>query len=95
MPNRAIPFKKRWTWRGHSGKLEFLEQPTPADDLLALRQVTENSPVPILADESLHGPACLRSPTSAAHGSPPNYPAADWIAPADWTPSPAQISPQW
>jgi len=39
------------------GKLEFLEQPTPAADLSALRQVTENSPVPILADESLQGPA--------------------------------------
>ena len=38
------------------GKLEFLEQPTPAVDLNALRQVTENSPVPILADESLRGP---------------------------------------
>jgi L-alanine-DL-glutamate epimerase-like enolase superfamily enzyme len=38
------------------GKLEFLEQPTPADDLSALRQVTTNSPVPILADESLRGP---------------------------------------
>jgi len=39
------------------GKLEFLEQPTPADDMSALRQVTNNSPVPILADESLRGPA--------------------------------------
>jgi L-alanine-DL-glutamate epimerase-like enolase superfamily enzyme len=38
------------------GKLEFLEQPTPAGDLSALRQVTESSPVPILADESLRGP---------------------------------------
>jgi len=42
--------------RALDGKLEFLEQPTPADDLVALRQVTENSPVPILADESLRGP---------------------------------------
>jgi L-alanine-DL-glutamate epimerase-like enolase superfamily enzyme len=39
------------------GDLEFLEQPTAADDLPALRQVTENSTVPILADESLRGPA--------------------------------------
>jgi len=39
------------------GKLEFLEQPTPAADVSALRQVTNNSPVPILADESLRGPA--------------------------------------
>jgi len=43
--------------RALDGKLEFLEQPTPADDMSALRQVTNNSPVPILADESLHGPA--------------------------------------
>jgi len=42
--------------RALDGKLEFLEQPTPADDLPALRQVTENSPIPILADESLQGP---------------------------------------
>ncbi len=39
------------------GKLEMLEQPTPADDLDGLRQVTKLSPVPILADESVMGPA--------------------------------------
>ncbi len=52
------------------GKLEFLEQPTPADDLVSLRQVTESSPVPILADESLHGPASALEIASqrAAHG---------------------------
>jgi L-alanine-DL-glutamate epimerase-like enolase superfamily enzyme len=52
------------------GKLEFLEQPTPAEDLLALRQVTENSPVPILADESLRGPASALEIANqrAAHG---------------------------
>jgi L-alanine-DL-glutamate epimerase-like enolase superfamily enzyme len=38
------------------GKLEFLEQPTPADDLGALHQVTKRSPVPILADESVSQP---------------------------------------
>ena len=43
--------------RALEGKLEFLEQPTPADDLSALRHVTHNSPIPILADESLRGPA--------------------------------------
>ena len=37
--------------------IEMLEQPTPADDLPGLRQVTEISPVPILADQSLSGPA--------------------------------------
>jgi L-alanine-DL-glutamate epimerase-like enolase superfamily enzyme len=56
--------------RALDGKLEFLEQPTPADDLLALRQVTESSPVPILADESLRGPASALEITNqrAAHG---------------------------
>jgi L-Ala-D/L-Glu epimerase len=56
--------------RALEGKLEFLEQPTPAEDLLSLRQVTENSPVPILADESLRGPASALEITNqrAAHG---------------------------
>jgi len=55
--------------RALEDRLEFLEQPTPADDLIALRQVTENSPVPILADESLHGPASALQITNqrAAH----------------------------
>lgn len=37
--------------------LEMLEQPTPAGDLVSLRQVTELSPVPVLADQSVMGPA--------------------------------------
>ncbi len=41
--------------RALKGKLEFLEQPTPADDLALMHQVTEYSPIPILADESLQG----------------------------------------
>jgi L-alanine-DL-glutamate epimerase-like enolase superfamily enzyme len=43
--------------RALEGKLEMLEQPTPADDLDALRQVTRLSPVPILADESVIRPS--------------------------------------
>lgn len=43
--------------RALEGKLEMLEQPTPAADLDALRQVTKHSPVPILADQSVAGPA--------------------------------------
>jgi L-alanine-DL-glutamate epimerase-like enolase superfamily enzyme len=39
------------------GELEMLEQPTPAEDLDALREVTRHSPLPILADESIAGPA--------------------------------------
>ena len=50
--------------RALDGRLEFLEQPTPADDLIALRQVTENSPVPILADESMRGPASALESTN-------------------------------
>jgi L-alanine-DL-glutamate epimerase-like enolase superfamily enzyme len=43
--------------RALEGKLEMLEQPTPADDLEALRQVTKHSPVPVLAAQSVTGPA--------------------------------------
>jgi len=43
--------------RALEGKLEMLEQPTPAADLNGLRQVTKHSPVPILADQSVMGPA--------------------------------------
>ena len=43
--------------RALKGKLEMLEQPTPPDDLTSLRRVTELSPVQILADQSVTGPA--------------------------------------
>jgi len=43
--------------RALDGVVEMLEQPTPPEDLLALRQVTETSPLPILADQSVTGPA--------------------------------------
>ncbi len=39
------------------GELEMLEQPTPAHDLDSLRQVTRQSSIPILADQSVTGPA--------------------------------------
>jgi L-alanine-DL-glutamate epimerase-like enolase superfamily enzyme len=42
--------------RALEGKLEMLEQPTPADDVDALHQVNRLSPVPILADESVIRP---------------------------------------
>jgi L-alanine-DL-glutamate epimerase-like enolase superfamily enzyme len=43
--------------RALEGTLEMLEQPTPPEDLEALRQVTRHSPVPILAAQSVTGAA--------------------------------------
>lgn len=45
--------------RALEGKIEMLEQPTPADDLESLCLVKEQSPVPILADQSVKGPASV------------------------------------
>lgn len=51
-------------------QLELMEQPTPANDLQALRRVTENSPVPIIADESVRtfADALRICEEGAAHG---------------------------
>jgi L-alanine-DL-glutamate epimerase-like enolase superfamily enzyme len=48
----------------------MLEQPTPAADLDALCEVTQHSPVPILADESVMGPPSALEMASrrVAHG---------------------------
>jgi len=43
--------------RALANVLEMLEQPVPAGELTGLRQVKELSPVPILADQSVSGPA--------------------------------------
>jgi L-alanine-DL-glutamate epimerase-like enolase superfamily enzyme len=55
--------------RSLEGRLEMLEQPTSPQDLNALRQVTQYSPVPILADESVGEPASALEISSrkAAH----------------------------
>lgn len=52
------------------GLLEFLEQPTPAEDLQTLREVTQLSPVRILADQSACGAesALQIAAQHAAHG---------------------------
>ena len=36
--------------------IEFAEQPVPAEDLEGLARVRENSPIPVMADESVHSP---------------------------------------
>jgi L-alanine-DL-glutamate epimerase-like enolase superfamily enzyme len=53
-----------------AGKIEMLEQPTPANDLDALRQVRELSRVPVLASQGVLGPeSALDIATQrAAHG---------------------------
>ena len=56
--------------RSLGDQLEMLEQPTAATDIDGLRQVTDRSPVPILADESVGGPesALQIAASRAAHG---------------------------
>ncbi len=56
--------------RALEGKLEMLEQPTPAGDLKALAEVTRRSKVPILADESVGelSSALAIASQQAAHG---------------------------
>ncbi|RJS82350.1 dipeptide epimerase [Candidatus Bathyarchaeota archaeon] len=36
--------------------IEFAEQPVPAEDLKGLIEVKRNSPIPVMADESVHSP---------------------------------------
>lgn len=38
-------------------RIEFIEQPTPANDLAALAEVAHNSPIPVMADEAALSPA--------------------------------------
>ncbi len=57
--------------RALKGRLEMLEQPVaPSAGIAALRQVTEQSPVPVLADQSVVGAASVLEIAAkhAAHG---------------------------
>jgi len=36
--------------------IKFAEQPVPAEDINSLTKVRKNSPIPIMADESVHSP---------------------------------------
>ncbi len=40
----------------HKFEIEFLEQPTRADDISSLKFVRDRSSIPVMADESVHGP---------------------------------------
>ncbi len=54
-PRQAVRILDEMASRGLG--LELVEQPVPAADLEGLRYVTQNSPVPVMADESVFGPA--------------------------------------
>lgn len=49
---RAVELSERI----HKFEIEFLEQPTPAEDLEGLKFVRQHSSIPVMADESVHGP---------------------------------------
>jgi L-alanine-DL-glutamate epimerase-like enolase superfamily enzyme len=51
-PRQAIEVLKKMA----KFKVQFAEQPVPAEDLKGLKKVRENSPIPIMADESVHSP---------------------------------------
>ena len=53
------------------GQLEMLEQPVSPADLDGLRQVTKSSPIPVLADQSVTGPASALDP-------PPRHVVRRW-----------------
>jgi len=56
--------------RALKDELQMLEQPTQEEDIEGLRQVKQNSPIPILADQSLTGPASALqlAASQSAHG---------------------------
>lgn len=56
--NQAFPYRQalQFARQAYSHVVEFLEQPLPADDLKGMRNLTEASPIPIMADESVRTP---------------------------------------
>lgn len=55
--------------RALEGLIEMLEQPTPAEDLEGLCQVKENSPMPVLADQSVKGPESVLAIASQGYSN--------------------------
>ena len=56
--NQAFTYRHalHFARQAYTHVLEFLEQPLPADDLEGMRNLTESSPVPVMADESVRSP---------------------------------------
>jgi L-alanine-DL-glutamate epimerase-like enolase superfamily enzyme len=52
-PKQAIEFLEKTT----EYQIEFIEQPTAHWDVAGLQYVTQHSPVPVMADETVHTPA--------------------------------------
>jgi len=48
----AVALLRQW----EHFRLGFIEQPVPGEDIAGLRFVRENSGIPVMADESAHGP---------------------------------------
>ena len=55
----TVPAALRFLKAVAGAKVEFCEQPVPAPDVDALARVSAESPVPIMADEAVTGPAAL------------------------------------
>lgn len=56
--NQAYSYRQalQFARQAYPRVVEFLEQPLPADDLDGMRNLTEESPMPIMADESVLSP---------------------------------------
>ena len=52
-PRETVEFLEKTV----ENQIEFIEQPTPHEDVSGLKFVTQHSPVPVMADETIHSPA--------------------------------------